>query len=236
MQLPPDCLNGILARRYKRFLADVILENGTTCTVHCPNSGSMRGCSEPGSPVIISRSDNPGRKYPWTLELVQANGVWIGINTSRTNALVREGLENGIITDFGVPREIRREVRVSQASRLDFLVETAQGRLYLEVKNCSLAENGTALFPDAVTVRGARHLEELARLRMHGFGAALLFCVQREDNDRFMPAASIDPHYAQTLVRVWRQGVQVVAYQARVTPEEIKIIRPLPCHFESESG
>ena len=234
MKLPPHCQNGILAKRYKRFLADVILKDGTTCTVHCPNPGSMRGCAEPGSPVIISRSDNPGRKYPWTLELVQANGVWVGINTSRTNALVREGLENGTITDFGVPQKIRREVRVSKASRLDFLVETVHGRLYLEVKNCSLAEHGTALFPDAVTARGARHLEELARLRMQGFGAALLFCVQRQDSDRFTPAASIDPHYAQTLVRVWRQGVQVVAYQARVTPEEIRIIKSLPCHLESE--
>ncbi|HEB50620.1 MAG TPA: DNA/RNA nuclease SfsA [Desulfobulbus sp.] len=228
MQLPPVRQQGTLLRRYKRFLADVRLEDGATLTVHCPNSGSMRGCSEPGSPVVISRSDNPRRKYAWTLEMVRDNGVWIGVNTAMTNHLVHEALERGVIDDFGPVEAVAREVKVSGRSRLDFLV-TARGRqTYMEVKNCSLAEEGVALFPDAVTSRGTRHLEELARLREEGFGAAVLFCVQRGDADRFRAAAAIDPLYAETLRRVHARGVAVLAYRAEVEPERILLTTPLP--------
>ncbi len=228
MQLPPVRQQGTLVRRYKRFLADIRLEDGATLTVHCPNSGSMRGCSEPGSPVIISRSDNPRRKYAWTLEMVQNSGVWIGVNTGMTNNLVHEALELGVIDDFGPVDAIAREVKVSDRSRLDFLV-TARGRqTYMEVKNCSLAEEGVALFPDAVTSRGTRHLEELARLCGQGFGAAVLFCVQRGDADRFLPAAAIDPLYAETLHRVHARGVAVLAYRAEVAPDGIQLTTPLP--------
>jgi sugar fermentation stimulation protein A len=148
MRLPTTCQPGILVQRYKRFLADVLLDDGQALTVHCPNSGSMRGCSTPGSPVLISRSDNPTRKYPWTLEMVEEQGVWIGVHTGRTNHLIREALEDGVINDFGLVHSITPEVRVSAGSRLDFRLETAGGTIYLEVKNCSLAENGVALFPD----------------------------------------------------------------------------------------
>ncbi|MFP7754008.1 DNA/RNA nuclease SfsA [Thermodesulfobacteriota bacterium B35] len=228
MQLPPIRQYGTLIRRYKRFLADIRLDDGSSLTVHCPNSGSMRGCSEPGSPVIISRSDNPRRKYAWTLEMVRNNNVWIGVNTARTNNLVHEALEKGIIDDFGPIDTIAREVRVSEHSRLDFLVTVRDRPIYMEVKNCSLAAGGVALFPDAVTSRGTRHLEELARLRDDGFGAAVLFCVQRGDAERFMPARSIDPLYADTLFRVRDRGVAVLAYRAEVQPDHILLTTPLP--------
>ncbi len=227
MQLPPIRQQGTLIRRYKRFLADIRLADGTSLTVHCPNSGSMRGCSRPGSPVLISRSDNPRRKYAWTLEMVQENGVWIGVNTAMTNNLVQEALENGTIADFGPIDAIAREVRVSDRSRLDFLVTARNGPTYMEVKNCSLVENGVALFPDAVTSRGTRHLEELARLRSEGYGAAVLFCVQRGDAERFMPAQAIDPLYAETLFQVHARGVAVLAYRADVEPDRILITTPL---------
>lgn len=228
MRLPPIRQFGVLIRRYKRFLADIFLKNDEILTVHCPNSGSMRGCSEPGSPVMISKSDNRRRKYAWTLEMVQKNGIWIGINTSLTNKLVHEALAGGVITDFGPVLSIRPEVKVSERSRLDFQLETEAGRIYLEVKNCSLAENNVALFPDAVTTRGTKHLLELDRLKQEGSGSAVLFCVQRSDADRFTPAASIDPVYAQTLADVRDRGVQVLAYRADVRPEEIRISTPLP--------
>lgn len=228
MRLPPIRQFGVLIRRYKRFLADVFLKNGKILTVHCPNSGSMRGCSDPGSPIIISKSDNPKRKYAWTLEMVKKNGVWIGVNTVLTNKLVHEALSDGIITDFGPVLSIRPEVKVSDHSRLDFQLETEAGRVYLEVKNCSLAENNVALFPDAVTARGTKHLLELVRLKEEGFGSAVLFCVQRADGDRFAPAATIDPVYAQTLAEVRDRGVRVLAYRADVAPEEITISAPLP--------
>ncbi|WP_028585665.1 DNA/RNA nuclease SfsA [Desulfogranum mediterraneum] len=231
MQLPPRRSAAILLKRYKRFLADVRLADGRELTIHCPNSGSMRGCSAPGSPVIISHSDNPRRKYAWTLEMIQVDNSWIGVNTSLTNRLVHEALANGTIDDFGTLKSIRAEVKVSTKSRLDFLLEGDRGQSYLEVKNCSLAEEGLALFPDAVTARGTRHLEELITLVGSGYGAAVLFCIQRQDAEAFAPAAAIDPLYAATLSRAAQAGVRVLAYQARVEPEEISIVRHLPVNL-----
>lgn len=232
MLLPTICQTGVLRQRYQRFLADVLLEDGQTLTVHCPNSGSMRDCSTPGSPVLISHSDKPTRKYAWTLEMVQAGGVWIGVHTGRTNYLVREGLENGIIDDFGTVRALTPEVKVSVGSRLDFLLETDRGRVYLEVKNCSLAENGVALFPDAVTARGTKHLHELVRLAEAGCGAAVLFCVQRSDARQCAPAARIDPVYAKTVAWAASQGVRFLAYRAEVTLRAITITRNIPFCFD----
>nr|WP_320011096.1 DNA/RNA nuclease SfsA [uncultured Desulfobulbus sp.] len=228
MLLPDSCQIATLIKRYKRFLADVLLKDGTTMTVHCPNSGSMRGCATPGSPVVISLSDNPKRKYPWSLEMVQEQGVWIGIHTGRTNHLVHEALAAGVIDDFGTLSHIRPEVKVSEKSRLDFLLESDQGTTYLEVKNCSLAEGGTAYFPDAVTSRGAKHIHELVRLAKQGFGAAVLFCIQRSDATCCKPAAHIDSVYAEAVAAASTQGVSFVAYQAEVTPEAVTICRPLP--------
>ena len=224
MLLPPIRQQGILIRRYKRFLADVSLADGTELTVHCPNSGAMRGCSAPGSPVVISRSDNPRRKYAWTLEMVRENQVWIGVNTGMTNKLVHEALLNRVITAFGHITSVQPEVRVSDKSRLDFLVHTETGPVYVEIKNCSLVEEDRAMFPDAITARGTRHLHELARLLDQETRAAVLFCVQRADGNCFAPARHIDPVYAETLLEVQRQGVQVLAYRAKVRPEEVRII------------
>lgn len=227
MLLPPT-RSGLLLRRYKRFLADILLDDHQTLTVHCPNSGAMRGCSQPGSPVCISHADNPKRKYGWTLEMVQAQGVWIGVHTGRTNSLVREGLENGTIGEFGPIQTITPEVAVSEKSRLDFLLETGQGPIYLEVKNCSLAENGVALFPDAITARGTKHLHELVRLAEAGFGAAVLFCVQRSDAASCKPAAAIDPVYAETAVWAQTRGVRFLAYRAEVRPQAIALTEKIP--------
>lgn len=228
MLLPESCLRGTLIKRYQRFLADVQLPGGQALTVHCPNSGSMRGCSTPGSPVVISRADNPKRKYAWSLEMVKEEGVWIGIHTGRTNHLVQEALQLGIIDDFGTISAIVPEVKVSDKSRLDFRLDTAQGMIYLEVKNCSLAEQGVALFPDAVTSRGTKHLHELVQLAAAGFGTAVLFCIQRSDAQRCRAAAHIDPLYAETVRWAASQGVRFLAYQAEVTPREIAIRHALP--------
>ncbi|GAB4340570.1 MAG: DNA/RNA nuclease SfsA [Desulfobulbaceae bacterium] len=228
MQIEGPVQHGSLINRYKRFLADVHLKDGTVLTVHCPNSGSMLGCSTPGSEVVISRSSNPKRKYAWTLEMVRENGCWIGVNTARTNRLVEEGLTKGIIDDFGTIDSIQREVRVSEKSRLDFLLRSGAGETYIEVKNCSLAENNVALFPDAVTARGTKHLLELARLREEGIATAVLFCVQRGDAGSFKPAAAIDPVYAQTLAKVKEAGVMVLAYRAEVTPGRVTVREKLP--------
>ena len=227
MQIPEPRQFGTLVKRYKRFLADVLLENGKLLTVHCPNSGSMKGCSTPGSRVVISRSDNPKRKYPWTLEIVEENGTWIGVNTSMTNQIVEEALENKTINDFGKIDSIRREVKVSEKSRLDFLLQAGSRKIYIEVKNCSLVENDIAMFPDAVTKRGTRHLAELEQLKAKGYEAGVIFCVQRNDAEYFMPAEAIDPEYSKMLYKVYNKGVHVLAYQAEVQPEAITLVKEL---------
>ena len=232
MLLPPVRQTGILIKRYKRFLADITLEDGSELTVHCPNTGSMRGCSTPGSSVVISKSDNLKRKYAWTLEMVQENGVWIGVNTSMTNRIVREALENGIIDDFGRIDSVRPEVKVSDRSRLDFLVQTEDDPVYIEVKNCSLVLENEARFPDAVTVRGSKHLRELELLCDENTRAAVLFCVQRSDGICFRPASEIDPVYAETMYEVQKKGVIVLAYRATVTPESVTITGRIPLCME----
>ncbi len=223
---------GILIKRYKRFLADIALPDGSKITVHCPNSGSMRTCSEPGSPVCYSRSDNPKRKYPHTLELVHNGKTWIGVNTSRTNRIVAEAIENKQIKELHQFESLRREVKTSADSRLDLLLEGGGKQTYIEVKNCSLVENGRALFPDAVTARGTKHLKELARLVNLGHRGVIFFLVQRLDCNCFSPAAAIDPVYAATLAEVQLKGVEVLAYQARPTPISIEIVRSLPVKLE----
>ena len=228
MQFEEELEPAILVRRYKRFLADIVLPDKKALTVHCPNSGAMLGCSTPGSPVMISRSANPARKYPYTLEMVHSGHVWVGVNTSLTNRLVREALENGVVRELGRPDAIVQEIKTSAATRLDFFLERGAARIYMEVKNCSLAEEGTAMFPDAKTIRGTKHLHELVGLKKQGYTAVVLFCIQREDADCFMPARHIDPAYAETLGKAARAGVMVLAYRADVSPAAITITRRLP--------
>ena len=217
-----------LIRRYKRFLADVVLADGNSITVYCPNTGSMRSCSEPGSRVYLSRSDNLKRKYPFTLEMVYSGNCWIGVNTGLTNHLVAEAIRSGKIGEVGKVENIHTEIKVSSRSRLDLMVEAGGKDIYIEVKNCSLMENGVAMFPDAVTARGTKHLLELADLASNGHGAAIFYLVQRTDAKIFKPAEHIDPDYATVLRTVSRQGVAVLVYQADVQPEGIDVIGPLP--------
>lgn len=229
MKFKQPLQSAILVRRYKRFLADVELPDGKLLTVHCPNSGSMLGCREPGIEVCISRSDNPKRKYPHTLELVRPNKSWVGINTSLTNLLVREALENGMIQEINPVSAIQPEVKTSAHTRLDFLIHSDNDqKIYLEVKNCTMVEGSRAMFPDAVTARGTKHLRELMDLKKKGHGAAVLFCVQRNDTNCFMPASHIDPLYAETLRAAKDQGIFVLAYQAQVSTKEIRIVGSLP--------
>ena len=228
MIFPAPLEPGILLKRYKRFLADVRLKDGTQVTVHCPNSGSMLSCSTPGSAVYLSRSASPSRKYPCTLEMIRENSTWIGVNTSLTNRLVVEGIANGDICELRNPDSIRREVKVSAASRLDVLLTKGTRDIFVEIKSCTLAVDSCAMFPDAVTSRGTRHLLELAGLVKQGREGILFFLVQRLDADFFRPAAHIDPLYARTLAEVHSQGVRILVYQAEVLPEEIRIVGSLP--------
>jgi sugar fermentation stimulation protein A len=228
MHFPNPLQAATLVRRYKRFLADVITDEGEELTVHCPNSGSMRGCSTPGSRVMLSISLNPKRKYSQTLEMVREGETWIGVNTMLTNTLVAEAIMDGRVEELMGIEKLTREVKTSKSSRLDLLLERGDEKIYVEIKNCSLAENGWAMFPDAVTARGTKHLNELALLVANGYQGVLFFCIQRTDVERFKPAADIDPLYAETLSKVAKKGVLVLAYQAEVTPESIEIKKFIP--------
>lgn len=228
MNLPHPLIAGQLLRRYKRFLADVELADGTVVTVHCPNSGSMMGCAVPGSQVFLSRSGNPARKLPFTWELVEADGCWVGINTALPNRLAREGIERGIVTELQGYGRIRPEVCYgAERSRIDLLLEDP-GRCYVEVKNVTLVEDGVARFPDAVTARGQKHLRELMAMVESGARAVNLFVVQRADARAVAPADAIDPDYGRLLRQAAKTGVELLAYQAKVSPTEIILCRALP--------
>lgn len=223
MKLPP-LIPGILIKRYKRFLADITLADGSMVTAHCPNSGSMLGCNLPGSPVMLSQSPNPNRKLAYTWELVQIGGYWIGLNTMLPNRLAEEAILNGTISELQGYEQLRREVPYgSERSRIDLLLEGSQGRCYVEVKNVTLVEGELALFPDAVTERGQKHLRELMEVVRNGDRGIILFTVQRGDGKAVAPADRIDPAYGRLLREAVRNGVEALAYRASVQPEEIRL-------------
>lgn len=224
----PCLIPAILIKRYKRFLADVELVDGGIITVHCPNSGSMKGCATPGSPVLLSRSSNPGRKYPFTWEQVQVNGCWVGINTALPNHLVHEAIVNGVVQELSGYSSIRPEVPYGEHSRIDLLLEGPKGRCFVEVKNVTMVENDRAFFPDAVTTRGQKHLNELMRVVHEGDRGVIFFTVQRFDGKSVSPADNIDPEYGRLLRLALKNGVEAFAYRADVTPWDIQLTERLP--------
>lgn len=224
-------LPATLIRRYQRFLADVELPDRQTLTVHCPNTGSMLGCAEPGMPVWLSRSGNPKRKYTLTWELVDiGQGTLVGINTGLTNRLVEEAIVHKTFPSLAVYSRLYREVRYGrEGSRVDFVLEGNGIPCYLEVKNVTAAvQEGIALFPDAVSHRASRHLRELMTMASQGLRAVLFFCVQRNDVREVRPADAIDTVYGATLREALACGVEVMAGAAEVTPQAIVLNRLVP--------
>ena len=229
----PPLTTAILKRRYKRFLADVQLAGGEEITVHCPNTGAMLGCADPGSRVWLHKSQNPKRKYAYTWELVEVvNGTIVGVNTARPNGLVKDAIERGCIATLPANSNIRAEVAFgTERSRVDLLVEPAgQRACYVEVKNVTaVVEDGVALFPDAVTDRGTRHLRELSRVAQAGDArAAMVYCVQRADVHEVRPAEQIDPVYAQALRDAISSGVEVYALRGQPTPDGCQLDTLIP--------
>jgi sugar fermentation stimulation protein A len=221
MRFPSRLIRGTLVQRYKRFLADVRLADGRIVTAHCTNTGSMMGCMEPGSAVYLSRSDNPIRKLAYTWELIRVNKCWVGINTMHPNRLVAHAIETGLIQELRGFDSIRREVVTRPGTRLDLCLEGKNGSCFVEVKNVTMAVDGAAAFPDAVSERGTKHLKELMRLKRRGHRAAVVFVIQREDCGAFRPADEIDEEYGRWLRRAIKAGVEALPYRAKVTPREI---------------
>ncbi len=227
-------MRGRLVRRYKRFLADVELDTGEVVTAHCANPGSMMGLVEAGTCVWLSHSPSPHRKLAYSWELLEVDlgcgPAFVGINTGHPNGIVAEALAEGMIEELAGYETIRREVPYGTRSRVDFLLEGGGGPpCYVEVKNVHLMRQpGLAEFPDSVTARGARHLEELAAMAENGARAVMLFLVQRTDADRLALAADIDPVYAATFAQARRRGVETLVYCCKIDPEGIHLSHPLP--------
>lgn len=230
MKFPAPLVSGRLVKRYKRFLADVLLdEDGSLVTAHCANPGSMLGLKEAGAPVWLSQSDNPKRKLKYSWEVIEADGALVGINTAHPNGLVEEALQAGRIPELAGYSSLKREVKYGKNSRIDILLEGEGGeKTYVEVKNAHLMRQpGLAEFPDSVTARGAKHLVELAEMVAAGHRAAMVFLVQRPDCDSFSLAADIDPTYAAAFEASRTAGVEAYAIGCDVRLDGIDAVRPV---------
>lgn len=230
MLLPQPMVPGTLMRRYKRFLADVRLQDGEIVTAHCANPGAMTGLNMPDLPVWLSQSDNPKRKLKWNFELVVLDSGLVGINTSYPNKIVGEALSAGQIAELSDYKSHRPEVKYGEASRIDFLLtEPGLPDCYLEVKNVHLKrEDGLAEFPDSTTKRGAKHLEELGNMVAAGHRAINLYLVQRTDCQHFAIANDIDPAYFSAFTTAQHNGVEVLVYDCQVSTKQITLSQALP--------
>ncbi|MCW9025565.1 MAG: DNA/RNA nuclease SfsA [Gammaproteobacteria bacterium] len=240
MKFEPNLIPATLIRRYKRFLADVELDNGEQITVHTPNTGSMLGLTEPGSRIWLRDADSPKskRKYRYSWEIAstssEASSVQVCVNTHLANKLVVEGIGAGQILELQGYTELRTEVKYGQEnSRIDILLQNQPDELcYIEVKNVTAAlQPGVAAFPDAVTTRGSKHLRELMNMVEQGHRAVIFFCVVRPDVDIFQPADSIDPVYGQLLREAVSKGIEALAYRAYISDSEIFLEKPLPVNL-----
>ena len=229
MRFPVPLKPARLIRRYKRFLADVALEDGGEVTAHCPNPGSMMGLKEPGLRCWVSLHDDPRRKLKYTLQLVEADGALVAMNTQNPNAIAAEAIAAGRIAPLGGYDSVRREVKYGANSRIDLLLEDpARPRAWVEVKNCHLMRTpGLAEFPDSVTARGAKHLGELVKRVEAGERAVQLFIVQRPDCHQLSPARDLDPAYGEALDAAAAAGVEILAYGCRIDLTGVELAGPM---------
>ncbi|NMP27803.1 DNA/RNA nuclease SfsA [Rahnella sp. SAP-1] len=231
MQFSPPLQSATLIKRYKRFLADVVTSDGQQLTLHCANTGAMTGCATPGDTVWYSTSANVKRKYAHSWELSETQtGDWICVNTLRANQLVREAIEQQAIAELSGYSKLSGEVRYgSENSRIDLLLQ-ADNRpdCYIEVKSVTLLQQGRGYFPDAVTLRGQKHLRELQAMAAQGQRTVLFFAVLHSGIETVTSAHHIDPRYAELLTQVQQQGVEVICYGARLSAEGIWLTKSLP--------
>lgn len=227
MKFKNQLVHGTLIKRYKRFLADVKLDNGTEVVAHCTNSGSMKSCLENGAEVYLSPVDDPKRKTKFTWEMIKINGDWVGINTGNPNKLAFEAISSDKISGLEGYTTVKREVKFGD-SRFDVFAENENEKCFVEVKNVTLKEGKYALFPDAVTTRGQKHLKTLIEVKNQGIRAVMLYIIQRSDVEVFAPAREIDPDYSETLKLAVESGVEVIPIKAKVTPQTIELGEILP--------
>lgn len=229
MQFDPPLKKAVLKKRYKRFLADIALEDGRLVTAHCPNPGAMAGLTAPHSTCWVSYKDDPKRKLPYTLEMLEVEGQIVGINTQHPNRLAEAAIISGQMGELSGYETLRREVKYGQNSRIDLLLQDpSKADCYVEVKNVHFVRTPRlAEFPDGVTARGTKHLGELSAMVEEGHRAVQLFIIQRNDVDALSPAGDIDPAYAAALRAAEKAGVEILAYACEVSPEAIIVKRAI---------
>ena len=220
-------IKGKLLKRYKRFLADIILENKEIITAHVPNSGAMTSCIEENCDVWLTFHDNPKRKLKYTLELTLINENLICTNTGVANKIAIEAIKNGTIKELQNYSSLKPEQKYGQNSRIDILLENENEKCYVEVKSVSLKIDDYLAFPDAVTSRGTKHLNELYEMTLQGHRAVMLYVIQRTDNLPFRLACEIDKKYCEAFNEVTKQGVEVLVYQSDINYETIIINKRL---------
>lgn len=222
MKFEKPVYEGIIEKRYKRFLSDITLKSGEFVHAHVPNTGSMTNCWAQGWKVLVTYHDDPKRKMQYTLEATHNGKTWIGVNTSRTNKIVKEALELELIKELKGYKSIKPEAKVLE-SRIDFYLSEHKSKenCYVEVKNVTLNDGDKALFPDAVSTRGQKHLKDLIQLKAEGFRACMLYLINRSDVISFSPATDVDPEYARLLKEAKSVGVEILAYQTKISKKEI---------------
>ena len=226
----PELIPGTLLKRFKRFLADVKLETGEIVTAHCPNTGSMKGCSEPGRTIYLSSHNNPKRKYKYTWELIAMPTSLVGVNTLVPNRLVFKSIDQKLIPELSQYTHIQREVKIGEHSRIDLmLTDDNARRCYVEIKNCTLVNETVAQFPDAVTSRGLKHINELENLTAAGHRCMMFYFIQRMDAQVFRPADHIDPKYGRRLRQAVGNGIEVLAYDVQIDLQGIELNKKIPC-------
>lgn len=237
MRFSPPLVPATLVQRYKRFLFDAVLEDGTPITGSCPNTGSMRGLTTPGSRIWLSEHDSPTRKYRHVFEMIEANGEVVGVNTGMPNRLTEEAIRAGLVPSLSCYSTILREQKYGRNSRIDFLLkQDGLPDAYVEVKNVHFSRQpGLAEFPDTVTKRGAKHLEELGDMAEAGHRAVMIYLIQRADCETFSICADLDPFYAASFVRARNRGVEAYALRCRVKRESIEPLGLVPVEELSQN-
>ena len=222
MNFENKLISGLFVNRYKRFFVDVKIDKKIV-TAHCPNTGSMQGLLKKDNKVWLTKSNDPKRKLKYTLQIIEANGSKVGINTHLTNKIVLDALNNNKIKNFN-PIEIKTEVKFGDNTRFDFLITESNSKKFIEVKNVTLSRTDKlAEFPDAVTSRGAKHIDELIKAKIKGYEVYLMFVVQREDCDQFSIARDIDPSYADLLSDAVKKKLNILCYDCKFSPKGIKL-------------
>ena len=231
MNFENKLISGVFIKRYKRFFVDVQIENKLV-TAHCPNTGSMLGLLNEGNKVWLTKSDNPNRKLKYTLQIIEDNKSKVGVNTHLTNKIVLNALENNLIKEFNKDIKIKPEVRFGESTRFDFLISKKNYKAFIEVKNVTLKRKPKiAEFPDAITSRGAKHINELIKASKKGYKIYIAFIIQREDCDQLSIASDIDPEYAQILSKAIRNKLKVLCYDCKFSTKGIKLNKKIKLKF-----